>query len=179
MDTAAGVGTYDLQSKLPRLPVPGLEQTLSKLRASCAPFVGEDSTLDALLGQYATGAGLAAQQHLELVVDKREPRNYTEQLWDNAAYLAYKAPLPLNTAAWVVIKAPHRSTSQAERASRLSLGLLRFYDEGVNGRVRGCRLLTLFRSGGSAFGTRRVSGQAVVHDAVCTHLSQPAHSSSW
>ncbi len=130
MEVAAGKATYELQAQLPRLPIPRLEHTLAKLRASCAPFADDAAALGALFDDYAGGTGLLAQQHLERVVEAREPRNYTEKLWDETAYLAYKAPLPLHTAAWVAIKAPPRAaTTQAERAARLSLGLLRFYEE--------------------------------------------------
>lgn len=129
MQRAKGARTFSLQSQLPRLPVPDLGKTLQKLLDSATVFcregVDDVEQLKALVDAYGKGKGKRAQEHVVNVMDKREPMNYTSRLWNEAAYLSYKAPLPMNTAAYVVLtneSPPSRSIS--ERAARLSLGLL-------------------------------------------------------
>ncbi|XP_063529641.1 carnitine O-acetyltransferase-like [Cydia strobilella] len=85
--------TYSTAQKLPRLPVPKLDDTLSKYLKTAKPHLNNeeyDVTCN-LAKDFATGVG----QDLQSLLEKRAQQhtNWLEEWWLNTAYLEYRDPV--------------------------------------------------------------------------------------
>ncbi|XP_063376290.1 carnitine O-acetyltransferase [Cydia fagiglandana] len=85
--------TYSTAQKLPRLPVPKLDDTLSKYLKTAKPHLNNeeyDVTCN-LAKDFATGVG----QDLQTLLEKRAQQhtNWLEEWWLNTAYLEYRDPV--------------------------------------------------------------------------------------
>ncbi|KAK9888430.1 hypothetical protein WA026_000678 [Henosepilachna vigintioctopunctata] len=78
---------------LPSLPVPKLNQTLSKYLKSVEPFLSEHelAKTSAIVKKFEENEGPSLQKYLELKAQNCE--NWLSEWWDNTAYLEYRDPV--------------------------------------------------------------------------------------
>jgi carnitine O-acetyltransferase len=92
--------TFSNQSKLPRLPIPPLEATLTKYRKTLVPALTpeEFKRADAAIQVFMSpkGLGKELQQRL-LKYDQTQPNSWLEKWWLELAYLSWRAPLMINS----------------------------------------------------------------------------------
>jgi carnitine O-acetyltransferase len=94
----AGNLTYAQQESLPTLPVPALQSTLQKLKASLKPLEKTEEEYNAALKKidaFAAGAGPTLQQRLEARAAEAGREHWLEEWWDNLAYLGYRDSVSL------------------------------------------------------------------------------------
>ncbi|XP_039762865.1 carnitine O-acetyltransferase-like isoform X1 [Pararge aegeria] len=79
--------------KLPRLPVPKLNDTLSKYLKTVQPFLNDEEFVatSTLVKEFEGGVGQKLQALLEKRAGKHE--NWLEEWWLNTAYLEYRDPV--------------------------------------------------------------------------------------
>lgn len=84
--------TFQLQNKLPSLPVPPLEQTCKKYLASVKPHLTSEEYLQTqfLVNEFASGVGKELQSKLEMRASNM--RNWLEEWWEDVAYLTPRYP---------------------------------------------------------------------------------------
>jgi carnitine O-acetyltransferase len=85
--------TYAQQDALPTLPVPTLQGTLQKLRASLGPLARSEDEYRASLKKidaFAVGAGPALQRRLETRSAEPGREHWLEEWWDDLAYMGYR-----------------------------------------------------------------------------------------
>lgn len=89
--------TFAAQARLPKLPVPELEQTLRKLKESLKPIAHSKEEYDAAMVKVDDFAkGLAPSLHERLLRRREETDHWLEEWWDNDAYLAYRDSVVIN-----------------------------------------------------------------------------------
>lgn len=89
--------TFSAQTRLPKLPVPELEQTLKKLKESLKPIAHSTDEYDASVAKVDDFAkGLAPKLHERLLRRRDETDHWLEEWWDNDAYMAYRDSVVVN-----------------------------------------------------------------------------------
>lgn len=89
--------TFAAQAKLPKLPVPELEQSLKKLKESLKPIAHSAQEYEAVTAKVDDFAkGLAPKLHERLAKRHDETDHWLEEWWDNDAYLAYRDSVVVN-----------------------------------------------------------------------------------
>ncbi|CCK68818.1 carnitine O-acetyltransferase CAT2 KNAG_0B03770 [Huiozyma naganishii CBS 8797] len=86
--------TFKLQKDLPALPVPELEETLSKYLTSVKPYIQNEKQLERqqlLVQDFRDNWGSLLQDRLQAYA--RGKRNWMAQWWDAQAYLQYNDPV--------------------------------------------------------------------------------------
>ncbi|KAJ7319507.1 hypothetical protein OS493_035817 [Desmophyllum pertusum] len=80
--------TFQLQDKLPSLPVPPLAQTCKKYLESVEPHLTREEYLQTqfLVNEFASGVG--KDLHRKLEIRGKSMRNWLEAWWEDVAYLA-------------------------------------------------------------------------------------------
>lgn len=95
--------TFQLQSKLPRLPIPDLNSTISKYLVSLAPFpaFNKAETHDAVSKflQDPTQGPLLQQRLYEY--DRKQKNSWLEDIWYRKAYLEWPEPVMINVNWWL------------------------------------------------------------------------------
>jgi carnitine O-acetyltransferase len=83
--------TFENQDKLPRLPVPSLEDTLKTYFKSLEPFLTPEELQQhsLVLKDFATGLGPILQQRL-IAYDKTQKNSWLEKWWLEYAYLSWR-----------------------------------------------------------------------------------------
>lgn len=87
------------QSKLPRLPVPSLQSTLSRVIKSCEPLALNATELDALkrkVVEFESGLGPILQRRLDQRRETPGMRNWIAQWWEEKAYMEYRDSIVVN-----------------------------------------------------------------------------------
>ncbi|XP_068611832.1 peroxisomal carnitine O-octanoyltransferase [Brachionichthys hirsutus] len=88
--------TFQYQNSLPPLPVPSLENSLSKYLDAVRPFASEEefkATADTVR-RFQEGVG--KELHKKLLQRAKTKKNWLEEWWLNAAYLEVRIPSQLN-----------------------------------------------------------------------------------
>lgn len=125
--------TYAGQSKLPRLPIPSLEETLEKFPKIVAPLQDERQQLETLrsVQEFLDGDGPILQKALKEYEAKGFEAgvlgSYVEEFW-NEAYLSPDASVVLNLNPFFVLEDgpdPKTSKDQLRRAASLSFAAVR------------------------------------------------------
>ena len=83
--------TYKHQNTLPKLPVPELHDTLTKLKESLRPIAWDEhewKEVERKVDQFATTQGPVLQERLKEWAKDRE--HWLEQWWDDGGYLGYR-----------------------------------------------------------------------------------------
>jgi carnitine O-acetyltransferase len=83
--------TFAGQSKLPKLPVPNLKDTLERLKESLKPIAWSTTEFDIVskkVDEFGTGKGVELQDRL-LKHNEKTP-HWLEQWWDDGGYLGYR-----------------------------------------------------------------------------------------
>ncbi|XP_067366387.1 peroxisomal carnitine O-octanoyltransferase isoform X1 [Channa argus] len=88
--------TFKYQSSLPPLPVPSLENSLSKYLEAVRPFASEDefkATVQ-IVRKFQDGVGKVL--HYKLLQRAKTKKNWLEEWWFDTAYLEVRIPSQLN-----------------------------------------------------------------------------------
>jgi len=123
--------TFQYQDELPRLPIPELNDTLSKYRHYLAPLISTrelqitDSYIEAFKGQ----AGKKLHKSLE-ELNETVSTSWIEGFWDTM-YLELRMPIPINVNPYFTLIDPVQpyndpAKAQTERASALVLSAFRY-----------------------------------------------------
>ncbi|KXN86578.1 Carnitine O-acetyltransferase, mitochondrial [Leucoagaricus sp. SymC.cos] len=83
--------TFAAQSKLPKLPVPNLHDTLGRLKESLKPVAWSTSEFDTVskkIDEFGVGKGVELLERL-LKHNEKTP-HWLEQWWDDTGYLGYR-----------------------------------------------------------------------------------------
>ncbi|KAJ2804665.1 hypothetical protein H4R21_001554, partial [Coemansia helicoidea] len=93
------------QSALPRLPVPPLEQTVTRLLESLSPIAdGRPSALAAVSTKAANFLQAAERLQQRLIsYDKTQSGSWLEAWWLELAYLSWREGLCINSSYWIVL----------------------------------------------------------------------------
>lgn len=86
-----GTLTFAAQKKLPRLPVPKLEDTFSRLKESLKPIAWSESeyaTVSSKVDEFAKTKAPELQGRLLARAEERP--HWLEEWWDDGAYLGYR-----------------------------------------------------------------------------------------
>ncbi|KND04986.1 uncharacterized protein SPPG_00670 [Spizellomyces punctatus DAOM BR117] len=140
------VKTFDNQSRLPRLPVPTLENLAEKYLASCLSLLTpeEYATTEAAVQQFLKPEGFGRELQRRLQdYDKTQKNSWLEEIWLNKAYLEWRDPSLINVNWWcqfvdhpnhpkdLLRKPPPKgvlTTFQIQRAAGLINNMLNFKD---------------------------------------------------
>ncbi|GAA5900930.1 choline/carnitine O-acyltransferase [Sporobolomyces salmoneus] len=99
--TASTSTMFQNQGKIPRLPVPTLDQTLQQLVKSCTPLAqseGEIKELRKKVEEFARPGGVGEKLQKSLEAKREQPgtRNWLAEWWDTNAYMAYRDSVVIN-----------------------------------------------------------------------------------
>ncbi|XP_015905270.1 peroxisomal carnitine O-octanoyltransferase isoform X1 [Parasteatoda tepidariorum] len=123
--------TFVNDESLPSLPVPSLNQTLSKYLESVKPFVTEDEFQNTKKLVYEFQTGVGKDLHSLLAKKADCERNWLEKWWEDVAYLSNRIPLiPLCSMIGFTNMGdtwPPLSESQSERAALYMYFQLQFW----------------------------------------------------
>jgi carnitine O-acetyltransferase len=91
--TAPGAphGTQTYSSKLPKLPVPDLQETLGRLKQSLKPIAWSDleyASVEKKIDEFGVSKGPKLQERL--LERAEETPHWLEEWWDDAGYLGYR-----------------------------------------------------------------------------------------
>lgn len=120
--------TYDIQDKLPSLPVPPLPQTCEKYLDSVKPHLTREEFLRTqfIVNEFASGVGKELQKKLESRA--KNFRNWLETWWEDAAYLSPRLPSApfINFAGTIGLKDawPVQHGTQIKRSALLTHAIL-------------------------------------------------------
>jgi hypothetical protein len=87
----ANTVTFAAQSALPKLPVPELNATLTKLKASLKPLAWSEEEFkeaERKIDEFAGKEGKVLQERL--LKRREETQHWLEQWWDDGGYLGYR-----------------------------------------------------------------------------------------
>lgn len=176
--------TFQYQDSLPPLPVPSLEESLSKYCESVKPFLNKEEykKTHRIVKDFGNGAG--KELHQKLLERARTRRNWLEEWWLNAAYLDVRMPSQLNVnfggpAPYLEHYWPPRLGTQLERGSLATWYTLKFWDlirreKLAVHKSRGSPLdMSQLRS---LFNTSKVPG--VTRDTICNYFKTESEGSS-
>ena len=85
--------TFAGQKTLPKLPVPSLPETLSRLKESIRPLAWNHAELvesERKIDEFASDAGLGKVLQKRLEERREQKDHWLEEWWDIAAYLGYR-----------------------------------------------------------------------------------------
>ncbi|KAJ2591269.1 hypothetical protein H4R99_006815 [Coemansia sp. RSA 1722] len=91
------------QSKLPRLPIPPLKQTISKYLESIVPVANNDVAALAETNRLAAGFSRVADRLQQRLIsyEKTQESSWLEKWWLELAYMAWREGLCINSNYWI------------------------------------------------------------------------------
>lgn len=96
--------TFSAQASLPRLPVPNLEQTLSKLKESIAPLARSANELAAAEKKIdAFGQGVGPELQKRLLAHAEGKEHWLEKWWDDGGYQGYRDSVRTPPGCWKLV----------------------------------------------------------------------------
>ncbi|KAJ3315513.1 hypothetical protein HDV04_003055 [Boothiomyces sp. JEL0838] len=108
--------TFENQSKLPRLPIPTLEQTAKTYLESCKPLLTADehAAYSKVVADFIkpNGLGQTLQKRLQ-EHDKTQPNSWLENWWYKYAYLSWRESVLVNSN-WVLTGQHHPQAPAAK-----------------------------------------------------------------
>ena len=117
------------QDKLPRLPVPELSDTFTRLRRSLKPLAHSEDEMKVTEMKIAEfEGGLAKELHQRLVKRQQETEHWLEEWWDAGAYMGYRDSVVVNVSYFYGFDAhpPQYPRGSAHRAAALTRAILLF-----------------------------------------------------
>ncbi|KAJ3309967.1 hypothetical protein HDV04_005469 [Boothiomyces sp. JEL0838] len=138
--------TFANQDKVPRLPIPTLENLEQKYLKSCQPLLSKEDyeKTESIVKEFLSkdGFGTTLQERL-VEYEKKEPHSWLEKIWLQKAYLEWREPSMINVNWWcqlvdhpehqldLLTKPPPKgvlTSFQIKRAAGLITNLLNFND---------------------------------------------------
>ncbi|XP_053322479.1 peroxisomal carnitine O-octanoyltransferase [Spea bombifrons] len=168
--------TFQYQDSLPPLPVPSLEESLSKYCDAVKPFLSQEEyeRTYKIVKRFENGIG--RELHEKLLERAKVRKNWLEEWWLNAAYLDVRMPSQLNVnfggpAPYLEHYWPPKDGTQLERGSIATWYTLQFWNLlrreklGVHKSRSGPLDMHQFRN---LFNTCKVPG--VTRDAIANYF---------
>lgn len=127
-------GTFDLYEQLPPLPVPTLAETCARYLTTVAPLLDAETFADVKMAVEELQAPGGAGEKLQTALEARGKNhdNWLSGWWEDAAYLNWPTPIPINSSIAISADAREPSGSQVGRAAEVAAGALDFYLAIVN-----------------------------------------------
>ena len=126
------VKTFSMQSQLPRLPVPNLEESVNVYLQTIRPLANPDQfeNTKQLAQEFLENQGPVLQQRL---IEHAEQKNkigesWLERWWYDLAYLSFRLPLPTNSNYYLLFDTV-RPGPQIPIAAKLIVGALDYRDQ--------------------------------------------------
>jgi len=164
---------WELQSSLPPLPVPPLDQTLKNYLASVEPILSKDEfeKTKKLVEDFKRSPGAAQLQGMLIARAKTEPTSWLLQWWESLVYLKSRYPLAVYSNWYGLDRVDPLLRSQVARAANLVNGLIQFKQmmdtQAMEpNRVQGTVPLCMWQYS-RIFGTVRIPGEEM--DSLETH----------
>ncbi|ESO93356.1 hypothetical protein LOTGIDRAFT_189988 [Lottia gigantea] len=121
---------YSYQASLPKLPVPGVEDTMNRYLLSVRPLLDDEkyNRMKGLAEEFKNGIGNKLQRYL--ILKSWWASNYVSDWWEEYVYLRGRAPIMINSNFYgidaVFLKPTHRPLS---RAGNIIYSMLKFRRE--------------------------------------------------
>ncbi|XP_076265090.1 carnitine O-palmitoyltransferase whd isoform X1 [Rhynchophorus ferrugineus] len=118
---------YSYQSSLPRLPLPSLNETMTRYLKSVRPLLDDETfnKMEKLADEFEKGIGRKLQFYIWL--KSWWSTNYVSDWWEEYVYLRGRYPLMINSNFYGIDAIMlHPTTNQAARAASIINSLLRF-----------------------------------------------------
>ncbi len=121
--------TFDLDKKLPNLPVPRLEDSVQRYLDSVEPLVDAATFSEVKAAAEELLQPDGAGRKLQAALEERAARceNWLSGWWEDVAYLSYPESLVINSSIGISTDARYAPGDQAMRAAQLTGGTLDFY----------------------------------------------------
>lgn len=118
---------YSYQGSLPKLPVPSLDDTMSRYLRSVRPLLSDEKyrRMERLVEEFRNGLGRRLQRYL--VLKSWWSTNYVSDWWEEYVYLRGRSPIMVNSNFYgmdAVMQQP--TTIQAARAANVVYAMLQF-----------------------------------------------------
>ncbi|KAL4265504.1 carnitine/choline acetyltransferase family protein [Pleurotus pulmonarius] len=131
--------TFAAQDKLPKLPVPDLQQTLTRLKESLRPIAYNDAEYSAVekkIDEFERGKG--AELHQRLLGKYAATKHWLEDWWDDGGYLGYRDSVVVNVSYYYGFdrQPAHLPQSPAGRAATIARGAMLFRQQLRKGLVK-------------------------------------------
>jgi Choline/Carnitine o-acyltransferase len=97
------LATFANQAKIPRLPIPTLQETADRYKRSLLPLLtrADYDRASTAVEDFIRPGGLGEKLQERLhALDKKEPESWLDTLWLNKAYLEYREPTLINVNWW-------------------------------------------------------------------------------
>ncbi|CAH2282382.1 peroxisomal carnitine O-octanoyltransferase [Pelobates cultripes] len=125
--------TFQYQNSLPPLPVPNLEESLSKYCDAVKPFLSQEEFENTCKIVKRFENGIGKELHQKLIERARVRKNWLEEWWLNAAYLDVRMPSQLNVnfggpASYLEHYWPSKNGTQLERGCIATWYTLQYWD---------------------------------------------------
>ena len=124
-------GTFELQDKLPLLPIPDLKQTCEKFLAWVKPLLndGEFQKTSRTVKKFmhVDGEGAKLQESLIEWSQRKGMGSWLENLWEET-YLSFRKSLPINSNIFYVCddNPNHKNFTQTQKAAAVIISVLQF-----------------------------------------------------
>ncbi|KAJ2957227.1 hypothetical protein NQZ79_g7048 [Umbelopsis isabellina] len=115
--------TFANQSKIPRLPIPTLQETTERYKRSLLPLLSKQDyeRASAAVADFVRPGGLGEKLQERLhALDKKEPESWLDEIWLNKAYLEYREPTLINVNWWNQFVDPPSGLITSPGAGRVS-----------------------------------------------------------
>ncbi len=122
-------GTFDLYEQLPPLPVPTLSETCERYLKTVAPLVDDATYADvaAAVAELQAPGGVGERLQAALEARGKAHDNWLSGWWEDAAYLNWPTPIPINSSIAISGDARQATGNQVARAAEVTAGALEFY----------------------------------------------------
>lgn len=135
-----GTLTFAAQAKLPKLPVPKLEDTLVRLKESLKPIAWSEEEFKAVSKKIDEfGAAQGPELHQRLLKHAEGTQHWLENWWDDGAYMGYRDSVVVNVSYYYGFDVPtpgkHYNTP-AERAAGIARSAMIFRQNLKRGLVK-------------------------------------------
>ncbi|PPQ62888.1 hypothetical protein CVT24_006286 [Panaeolus cyanescens] len=133
-----GSVTFAAQSNLPKLPVPALSDTASRLKDSLKPIALSDveyNTVVEKINDFVQSQG--PQLHERLLQRAEQRSHWLEEWWDDAGYLGYRDSVVVNVSYYYGFDnpPPHLGQTPAARAAGIARAAMIFRQNLKQGKI--------------------------------------------
>jgi carnitine O-acetyltransferase len=131
LDSLRSAGTFELQDKLPLLPIPELKQTCEKFLVWVKPLLNDGefqkTSLTVKKFMQVDGEGAKLQQSMIEWSQGKGMESWLEDLWEET-YLSFRKSLPVNSNVFYVCddNPSHKNLTQTQKAAALIISVLQF-----------------------------------------------------
>ncbi|KAJ3516936.1 hypothetical protein NLJ89_g804 [Agrocybe chaxingu] len=134
-----GTQTFAAQASLPQLPVPSLQDTLTRLKDSLAPIAWNASEYSSILKRIDQfSSGLAPELQERLLERATQHPHWLEEWWDDGGYLGYRDSVVVNVSYYYGFDSPpsHLGQTPGARAAGIARATMLFRQQLKRGLIK-------------------------------------------